>query len=751
MKQSHIKILSLLVLLPLLFTSLSKAQTHKPVNWQEFLSRNDAVYDTLTTKWEEGVFTGNGLLGAMINMKSPNELKIEIGNMTVVDHRGDKESALYAKARLPIGHFTLQVAGNIKSNTARLQLWNAEATGLIQTDKGTINWRSITLSQSNIIIFQYHATGAEQNPVWRFFPETSISSRTKFSYITDIPAGYQANPPYEIKKSANIEYCRQPMLAGGDYTTAWTKKADKKWHTYIITIAYNRSISSTGEAIKTITDATATDINKAIAKHRSWWHNYYPLSFVSLPDPRMESFYWLQMYKVASATRNNTLPLDLMGPWYKYTRWPAYWFNLNIQLTYSPLYTANRLQLAEGLLNMIDKGKKNLSLNVPQQYRHNALAIGRAGGADLYRPVKVFTQLDTTATLSELELGNLTWILYYYWQHYRYTLDDAIKQKLIPLLKGSINYYLDIMYKEDDGKWHLPFTHSPEYPDGKTRDCNYDLALFRWGCQTLLQLAPTDALAAKWQDVLTNLTDYPRDDNGLKIGQDVAFKQAHRHYSHLLMIYPLYTMNWDQVENRTLIKKSLEHWHSFTTAMQGYSFTGGAAIYTMMGDGDMAVKYLDQLFSKYIKPNTLYLESGPVIETPLAAAETIHTLLLQSWGNIIRVFPAVPGEWKNVAFKKFRTDGAFLISAVKAKGETRWVEVESLKGGDCIIKPGLNGTVKTKGNKMAVDKMADGNYRLKMQKGERVILYINEADLTIPVNAVIQNGQQNYWGKKTKH
>jgi alpha-L-fucosidase 2 len=749
MKQYLFKLTSLLVTLSFI-TIPCKAQSNAAVNWETFLSRNDAVYDTLNTKWEEGVFTGNGLLGAMINMKSPNELRIEIGNMAVVDHRGDKESALYAKARLPIGHFTLQMAGKIKTNTARLHLWNAEATGQIETDKGTISWRSLTLSQSNIILFQYQTTGQEQNPLWSFVPEISISSRTNFSYIKDIPAGYEANPPYEINKNGSISYCRQPMLAGGDYTTAWAKRSDKKWNTFIITVAYNTSASSVNQAIKTVTNASVTDLNKAIATHRNWWHAYYPLSFISLPDQRMESFYWLQMYKVASATRNNTMPLDLMGPWYKYSPWPAYWFNLNIQLTYSPLYTANRLELAESLLQMIDKGKENLSLNVPEQYRHNALAIGRAGGSDLYRPIKVFTKLDSTASLSELELGNLTWMLYYYWLHYRYTLDDNIKQKLLPLLKGSINYYLDIMYKEQDGKWHLPFTHSPEYPDGKTRDCNYDLSLFRWGCQTLLSLAPDDLLAPKWRDVLINLTDYPRDSNGLKVGRDLAFSQAHRHYSHLLMIYPLYNMNWDQPENRDLIKKSLEHWHSFTTAMQGYSFTGGAAIYTMMGNGDMAAKYLDQLFTKYIKPNTLYLESGPVIETPLGAAETIHTMLLQSWGNIIRVFPALPAHWKNVAIKNLRVDGAFLISAVKTQGETRWITVESLKGGNCVIKPGFKGILKTKGNKVAIESLENGAHRLQMRKGERVTLYTTDADLLIPITPVEQDGQRNYWGKKIK-
>jgi len=38
---------------------------------------------------------------------------------------------------------------------------------------------------------------------------------------------------------------------------------------------------------------------------------------------------------------------DLMGPWYKDTRWPAIWWNLNTQMLYSPSPVANRLEMAE--------------------------------------------------------------------------------------------------------------------------------------------------------------------------------------------------------------------------------------------------------------------------------------------------------------------------------------------------------------------------------------------------------------------
>ena len=44
---------------------------------------------------------------------------------------------------------------------------------------------------------------------------------------------------------------------------------------------------------------------------------------------------------------------------------------------------------------------------------------------------------------------------------------------------------------------------------------------------------------------------------------------------------------------------------------------------------------------KFVKPNTLYAESGPVIETPLAGMQSIQELYLQHWNGVTRIFPAM--------------------------------------------------------------------------------------------------------------
>ena len=139
------------------------------------------------------------------------------------------------------------------------------------------------------------------------------------------------------------------------------------------------------------------------------------------------------------------------------------------------------------------------------------------------------------------QVGLLPWACHNLWLIYRHKMDDnVLRDKLFPLLKGAVNYYLHFLEKGEDGKLHLPKTYSPEYD--AVEDCNFDLALLRWGCQTLLESAKRlniqDPLMETWQSVLYDLVAYPMDENGLLIGKDMPYAFSHRHYSCLLYTSP---------------------------------------------------------------------------------------------------------------------------------------------------------------------------------------------------------------------
>lgn len=680
----------------------------------------------------EGVFTGNGLLGTMTYLSGEKSVRVDIGRTDVYDHRANSADKLFDKARLSLGYFNLDLSCAIEQAKGDIYLKDAYAVATIVTDQGPINVKTTTLSNANIILLEVLKKNFKGRYTLNWIADSAISPRMKFSY-TQKPKAYLPNPTGTDGQQGQIKFYEQPLTAGGGYTTAYLLRSSKDLDTYVITVGYSQAGKDfTGKTLDYLQKFNAGKINASLREHRQWWTDYFNASTLELPDPIYQGFYDMQLYKLASATRSDKPAMDLQGPWTSATPWPAYWLNLNMQLAYSPTFKANHLDISNSLIQMIDRNKDNLRLNVPEPYRYNSIAIGRSSGPDLWSPVLLQKGVSLEkASDGDKELGNLVWLLHSYYQYYRATLSREVYDRLFSLLKEAVNYHLHLMEKDAMGKYHIAVkTYSPEYAKGFAYNTNYDLSILKWGLKTLLELdderGGNDPLHAVWEDVLTHLVEYPQNSDGFMIAKDVPYDESHRHYSHLMMIYPFYDVNWDQRENRGLIEKSIAHWQSKKQWLQGYSFTGAASMYAMMGRGDSALASLDVLLNKYIKPNTLYAESGPVIETPLAAMASIQELCLQYWNGILRVFPAVPSRWKDVSFSHFLADGGHLISARRQNGATVAVEIKSQYGGSLKLKLDIvNPSVQILG-KGQYTKEADGLILLELDKGATAAIRENK-------------------------
>ena len=353
--------------------------------------------------------------------------------------------------------------------------------------------------------------------------------------------------------------------------------------------------------------------------------------------------------------------------------------------------------------------------------------------------------------------GDFTWALWLYWQQYRYSMDESLvkeqsKHAFYPLLKGSVNLYLHLLKLGENGKLHLPTLHSPEY--GEAPDNNYNLSLLRWGCETLLALNErfrlNDAQIPEWKRVLNDLTAYPQDENGFMVGAGVPFAHSHRHWSHMLMVWPLHTLSCEQPENQEVVEKTLRHWLTVEKGKQVYGWSAAAAahLYATMGDGENALKQLRSHHNnkQFVMPNTQYIEGSPVYECSLVAASSLQYMLLQSWGGTIRIFPAMPPEWSTANCQNLRAEGAFLVSAIRKEGRTSWVRIESLAGEPCQVKPNFTGAFACDRPELLKD-LGHGVYELALKKGESAVLYQGEP------NQVVQpcelGGQKpNAWGLK---
>lgn len=244
-------------------------------------------------------------------------------------------------------------------------------------------------------------------------------------------------------------------------------------------------------------------------------------------------------------------------------------WDMNVQVTYWPFATANRLNISAALMHLITAPEKRAALraNAPVAWQHDSLA-GPEGHSSFWllndpylddgwnpnsRPQGSAAPPDTNTTHAPSYTSNLLWALHDAWRQYAYAGDVDALRAVWPVLVGHMNLHLHLLEKGSDGKLHLPPSWSPEYnekvPYMGAGDTTYHLALVRWGLERLLEgcevLSCTDEGKDAWAGKLSELADFAVDSHtgALQVANNLSFSVSHRHFSHLFPCFPLGLIN----------------------------------------------------------------------------------------------------------------------------------------------------------------------------------------------------------------
>jgi len=667
-----------------------KAQPIDSTEWKNYMQHTRMYWDSLGTDFYDGIIAGNGRLGVNMYRENKRAIRFDIGRSDVTDQRPHYPDSMFtqqlvSRPRLPIGKMVIKSESDIIGADIFLDIYNAEARGRVITRNGGFSVFFFVPSGEEVVHIELGEVGNEKI-ICEWTGEKAMTPRLLSGRVSEKEYQYKRNPDFQLKDSASHGICYQPLLFDGEYATVWKHSIEKEKH--IIDVAVGFSTKEKGLAIPEGFAAIKSFQSKPLdwihARHRKWWNAFFQKSFISIPDKRVETYYWIQLYKLASATREDKPMIDLMGPWFtSNTPWPGIWWNLNTQLTYSPLFASNHLELTRPLFNQLNNNLTTLIHNVPPEWRNDAAAIGRMSGFDLHAPLN---QHDLRK--GQFEPGNLVWVMLYYYRYYQYGGDEKeLRAKIYPLLKRSVNYLLHLLTKDEKGVYHLPKSHSPEFADAE--DAHYTLAGLIWGLQTLISLNEKlqwkDPDKSKWTEVLQKLVPLHSNEKGFMIGKEVELTSSHRHYSHLMAIYPYRLLNMTDPAHRKITQTSIDHWHSMPSALAGYSYTGASAMYSLLGEGEKSLQYLNNFLNRHAEPGGLYAEAGPCFETPMAFATSLLAMLIQSDERGIKIFPSIPGTWQELSFHQLGAEGAFLVDAVKYQGSLQQVKVKSLKGNICNL------------------------------------------------------------------
>lgn len=688
------------------------------------LTRHHIKFDSLTTRWDEGIPFGNGMLGALI-WKKENKLRISLDRVDLWDDRpmpeidqlkfkwvaqkvihnqydsvqrlGDEPYEKYpAPTKLPGAamEFDLNKIGKVVSNELFIE------NGL------------------SVITFE---NGTRFN---NYIDATATVGYFGFEHLDQIVEPALIIPNYNsgvAGKSGNSVVGQGLELLGYDQGTITRKDRSIRYHQptgknsyYEVLIQWfvlpNQSmigqwtISNNSKATLVKPDFSKKEPTHWPA-HEAWWKDYWSRSSIHIPDTILEKQYYLELYKFGCVARATTPPVSLQAIWTadngNLPPWKGdFHHDLNTQLSYWPGYASNHLDLTAGYTNWLWSIKKENEKWTRDYFQSDGLNV--PGVTTITgKPMGGWIQYSMSTTTS-------AWLAqHFYWQ-WKYGMDQQFyTTRCKPYLEG-VSKFVDHIIDQSLFPEGYILSSSPEYHDNKisawfNQYTNYDLSLIKHQVIIQQQLNSNQINSGTFKPLPTKLKMLPalsNNETGLMVAPGQNLTESHRHHSPYMAIYPLGLLNTNNPEESDLINKSLV-WmeRNGTRNWTGYSFSWAACLYARAKDGDHALSMLEKFASNFCSINSFHVNGDQkngqysdytyrpfTLEGNFAFAQGIHELLLQSHLGYIDVFPSLPSTWKDISFNTLRTEGAFLVSAKKEDNIPVKVEVQSTAGGRLKIK-----------------------------------------------------------------
>ena len=486
-----------------------------------------------------------------------------------------------------------------------------------------------------------------------------------------------------------------------------------------VTGAWSVSTSINGyNALTEVAEALSRGIGKDYKSHMAWWDKYWAKSSVTVPDKILQKQYDSEIYKLGAASHEDSRPISLQAIWTAdnghLPPWKGdYHHDLNTQLSYWPVYSGNRLSEGLAYLNMLWDQRDEFRKYAKDFFGVDGIMV--PGVADLLgRPMGGWVQYSLSPTTA-------AWIAQHFWLHWKYSADDEFLRSRAWPFVGEVACALEgvteMKWSETEGREvrTLEFSTSPEIYDNSPKAwfktiTNYDLALIRFAFGAAAEMAGHLGLndqESHWKSCLEQMPSFDLDeDDALTFAHGFPYNESHRHFSSHMAIHPLGLIDFSQGEQaQDIIKASIAKLDSYGPGLWcGYSYSWLGNMKARAFDGEGAAEALKTFAECFVLPNSFHANGDQTktgkstftyrpftLEGNFAFASGIQEMLIQSHTGIIRVFPAIPADWKDVSFKDLRTMGAFLVSAEMKGGAIVSASIFSEKGGHCcILLPGDN-------------------------------------------------------------
>jgi alpha-L-fucosidase 2 len=458
------------------------------------------------------------------------------------------------------------------------------------------------------------------------------------------------------------------------------------------------------------------------------------------PDPDLAALcYHFGRYLLIGSSRPGTEAANLQGIWNESMNpsWDSkYTTNINLQMNYWPVDSGNLSDCAEPLTRLVKELTDEGAQVAKEHYGAKGWVFHQ--NTDIWR---------VTAPMDGPTWGTFTvggaWLTNQLWDHYLYTLDQNYLNEIYPVIKGSVEFFMDFLVPHPNGKWLVTSpSNSPENPPqgpgyryffdevtgnyyftticyGATMDMQILADLF--GClgEASRTLGVDEEFAAEVATARAMLVPPQIGSSGClqEWAEDYGqMEDKHRHFSHMYGLYPGNVLSARRTPQYVeAVKAVLEQRGDGGT---GFSHAWKMALWARLNDGDRANK----IFKGYIK-NQAYPQLFAKCFTPLqvdgslGVAAGITEMLMQSHEGVIHLLPALPSEWSAGRFKGVCARGAFELDIQWSGAKVTRVEVLSKQGQFCRIKTNTRVVVHSAGKSITFRELEDGEIEFPTTKG----------------------------------
>ncbi|MEG3658468.1 glycoside hydrolase N-terminal domain-containing protein [Arenibacter palladensis] len=459
------------------------------------------------------------------------------------------------------------------------------------------------------------------------------------------------------------------------------------------------------------------------------------------PDPQLATLcYNFGRYLLIASSRPGTQPANLQGIWNNDMNpaWDSkYTTNINTEMNYWPVETANLSELSEPLITMVKELTDQGAEVAKEHYGAGGWVFHQ--NTDLWR---VAAPMDGP-TWGTYTVGG-AWLTTHLWEHYLFTRDKEYLKEVYPIIKGSIDFFMDFLVEYPGKDWLVTNpSNSPENPPkGKGYEYFYDEVTGMYYFTTIVAGATMDmqilkdlfAYYGEASEVLDIDRDYAKTVLAARdrfppsqVGRDGMLQEwtedyeqmedKHRHFSHLYGLYPGNVIS----PNRTPefigpVKKVLEQRGDGGT---GFSRGWKMALWARLNDGDRA----NSIFKGYLKEQcyaSLFAKCGKPLQVDgsLGVTAGITEMLIQSNEGYIELLPALPTEWSEGEFKGVCARGGFELDFSWKNKELISTEVLSKVGERFRLKTNKKVKVFLDGKPVSVKKRANKIIEFNTVKGK---------------------------------